>query len=276
MNASDQHQEHAFRVFLLGAGFSNENMGVRALAAGAIRSFLHQFPDASLSLLDYAKEPTTFNLFVGQREVNISLINIRFSKRLFLSNNIATLLLIGLVARLLPLKHWRNWLLDGNHVLRELRRADVILSVAGGDSFSDIYGLTRLIYVALPQLLALIIGIQLVLLPQTIGPFKTRLGRRIARLILSRASSIYCRDYVSMQVTESIVGPGSRRATPQFCYDMAFALEAASTIQVEMQGLQERAHRRNALVGVNVSGLLAMGGYTKANMFGLKISYVDL
>jgi colanic acid/amylovoran biosynthesis protein len=71
-----------------------------------------------------------------------------------------------------------------NRWLQAVQEADVALAVSGGDSFSDIYGLGRFMYVALPQLLVMAVGKPLVLLPQTIGPFAGPTARAIARAIV--------------------------------------------------------------------------------------------
>ena len=197
---TDMRSSSPIRAFILGASFDTENMGVSALAAGAIKSLFHQFPDAEVSLLDYARESKVYNARVGQADVRIPVLNIRFSKKFYLSNNVALLIAIAIIARFIPVKGLRQWLIRKNRVLRILSQADVCLSVAGGDSFSDIYGMVRLIYVSLPQIVVLLLGKRLILLPQTLGPFKSRSAKLIARFIMSRASRIYARDYLSVKV----------------------------------------------------------------------------
>jgi polysaccharide pyruvyl transferase WcaK-like protein len=81
----------------------------------------------------------------------------------------------------------RKRVIARNPWLRDLADADIALAVSGGDSFSDIYGLSRFIYMSLPQLLVLALGRPLVLLPQTIGPMRSWLARRIARHVIDNA-----------------------------------------------------------------------------------------
>ena len=59
-----------------------------------------------------------------------------------------------------------------NPWLQALVKAEYVLSLNDGDSFSDIYSLQRFVYVSL-RILALILGRRLVQLPQTIGPFQS-------------------------------------------------------------------------------------------------------
>jgi colanic acid/amylovoran biosynthesis protein len=260
-------------IILLGAGFSTPNMGVWALASGAIASALHSFPDAKIYLLDYDKEPARYAVKHPNGTTDVELINIRFSKKLFLQNNIARLILTALILRLVPSRRLRDSIINRNPYLKAVNQADIIGSIAGGDSFSDIYGLARLIYVSLPQILVFLMGKPLVLLPQTLGPFKSVFAKAIARYIVRRAQRVYSRDDEGLSTASELIGEGHGKV--QFCYDMGFALEpqiAEWRIPLELAELDHNI----PLVGLNISGLLIMGGYTRRNMFSLKTDYREL
>lgn len=272
-----EQPEKQLKVLLLGVSFNTRNMGVGALAAGAIKCIRHSHPGSDIKLLDYGKSAETHTLKVGGKDELIELINLRFSKKLFLANNVALLIVLAAIARLLPFKAVKRLLIDSNPYLREIAEADMAASIAGGDSFSDIYGLSRFFYVALPQALVLLMRKPLVQLPQTIGPFAAKLPRAIARAILKRSSAIYSRDYPGLLETREILGITGKNERIRFCYDMAFVLDP-----VKPREFSHTAHqglsRINApcTVGLNVSGLLYMGGYTRSNMFGLKADYKKL
>lgn len=263
-------------VVILGASFGTTNLGVRALAAGAIKSVLHQRPDAHIQLMDYSKDPAVFTVKVGGEDVRVPLVNIRFSKRIWLPNNIAFLIALALAVRCLPSKRVRDGILSGNTALRAMAEADMVVTIAGGDSFSDIYGMKRLIYVTLPQILAIILRKQLFVAPQTIGPFKSKVAKLLARFVVRRAAVIYSRDLTGVETVErQLVGKDSREKIPvRFCYDLGLVVDPATPREGKRIALQDREGR--SLVGLNVSGLLLMGGYTKGNMFGLRTSYRDL
>jgi len=157
-------------IILLGAGFTTRNLGVWALASGAIGSALHCFPNAAVCLVDYHQTPEVYSVRHTGGAIQVELLNIRFSKRMLLRNNIARLLLAAIWYRLLPSTTLKKQFASRNPVLTRLLEADVTGSIAGGDSFSDIYGLPRLLYVGLPQVLVLMLGRPRVLLPQTLGP----------------------------------------------------------------------------------------------------------
>lgn len=262
------------RVCLLGASPASDNRGVAALATGAITAALHTFPRGQVFLLDYGRSPERFQIHQTSGMAGVELVNIRFSKQLFLRNNVARLLLAASWYRLLPSKSLKAQFASRNPVLAQLMDADVIGSIAGGDSFSDIYGLPRLLYVALPQLLVLVLGRPLVLLPQTLGPFKGLIARQIARYILRRAAIVYSRDEQSIDDVRSLVGPSASRF--RTCCDLAFAMVPFPPPVGDWSKKMQTLEAGRPLVGLNVSGLLYMGGYSGDNMFGLQVNYREL
>ncbi|RZU00781.1 polysaccharide pyruvyl transferase family protein [Rivibacter subsaxonicus] len=258
------------RVLLLGAGFGTGNMGVGALAAGALTIVAQRFPRAEVLLLDYGREATVDRPQIGGRVVEVPLINLRFSWKPHLRNNIARLLLVAVIARWFGPK-MRARLIGRNRWLALIDDCDLALAVSGGDSFSDIYGLGRFFYVTLPQWLILLLGKPLVLLPQTIGPFQRPMVRMMARSLLRRAQLVYTRDEGG--VTE--IGQITDHA--RFCPDMGFVLEPRAPVALDLDGLAcERSSEDGPLVGLNVSGLLMIGGYSGSNMFGLGVDYATL
>jgi colanic acid/amylovoran biosynthesis protein len=258
------------KILLLGAGFTTNNMGVWALASGAIASAWHAFPDAHIFFFDYNSEPATYHVLHPAGIGKVELINIRFSKKFWNANNIAWLLFTSLLNNLVPFKSFRKKCIERNFWLNHIQTADIIGSIAGGDSFSDIYGIGRLTYVALPQILVLLLGKPLVLLPQTIGPFNSSLSKFLGRFILKRAWKVYSRDRESLEVARGLIGDDRGRL--EFCHDMGFALQPIIKDERKPTWLLERDCIM-PLVGLNVSGLLFMGGYTQNNMFGLKTDY---
>ncbi len=263
-------------VGLLGATFNTGNLGVSALTEGALRTILHRFPEARVFLLDYGREGFVQNFRLGGRELELPFVNMRFSKRFWLPNNIAVLLSLAFLAKLVPSRELRRRLLASNPWLQRIREADCFVSIAGGDSFSDIYGLGRLLYVSLPQFLALLLGKRLILLPQTIGPFRGRIAKKIARYILIRADRVYCRHFAGVEELQSCFGPSLPNGKAKFCPDVGFVVNSAAPASLNIAGLGAEPKFGRHLVGLNVSGLLAMGGYTRKNMFGLRADYMQL
>jgi len=144
-----------------------------------------------------------------------------------------------------------------------LRQCDIVFSINGGDSYSDIYGNRRLFLQVLANLFARLFRKPLIMSPQTIGPFSSFLGKLLGGIGLLVVDRIYARDHLSMQyLRKTRYSNKSEEAT-----DVAFALPF------------ERSSREcstSVRVGINVSGLLYNGGYTGRNEFGLALDYRTL
>lgn len=261
------------RIAILGATLDSTNMGVSALAAGAVRCFVHAYPAAEIHFLDYAKSRSVQTLTLDGEEVRVPVIPMRFSKRLFLPNNIALMMFLALLVKIIPSKTFRNWVISRNACLSEIDAIDLFASIAGGDSFSDIYGVERFLYVSLPQILVLLLGKKLVLLPQTFGPFRSQAARTLTRFILKRADHVYSRDAQGLEEIKALVGAGFAPSKFEFCYDVGFVLQPAAPARIDLAGISSLNEHAGPLVGLNVSGLLFMGGYTRDNMFGLRADY---
>lgn len=261
-------------ICLLGLTFDSPNLGVGALLDGSLQGILTCYPHARLSVLDYGYESfTKFFEFQG-RSVPVEFVNLRFSKQFYLENNVAYLLFLSILLRYLAPESVKKYFIERNRTLRHISKVDTVASIAGGDSFSDIYGLSRLIYEALPQVLVLMMGKRLVLLPQTLGPFRGRIARRIAKFIMSRASLICSRDNSGMIEAHRFVDDKDRDKI-RFCNDVGFLLEPRPTV-VDLDDLISEKTRGTCIVGLNISGLLYAGGYNGKNMFGLKTDYKQI
>lgn len=148
--------------------------------------------------------------------------------------------------------------LDGR-LGQSLAKCDLVLDIGEGDSFSDIYGWKRLVFLIGTKLSAARHGRKLVLSPQTLGPFKHPLAAWWADVAMRRASLVCARDGLSTRYFESRKLP-----TPFLeAIDVAFALpfERAASPPSPVR------------VGINVSGLLWAGGYSGQNQFGLTLDY---
>jgi len=264
------------KILLLGASFGTGNMGVGALAAGALTVVSRRYPDAEVALLDYGRDPAVSLARIGDKTMLVRLLNLRFSWKVLLPNNVAALLALAWLSRGLG-AGLRRRLIGRNAWLRAIAEADAAVAVSGGDSFSDLYGAGRFFYVTLPQLLALGLGVKLIMLPQTIGPFRSAPARWIAGFLVRRAERVYSRDEAGVEEIRKLGGAPAQDAKDCFCYDMGFVVEPHPPRELDLGGLDvQRVHESRSIVGLNVSGLLLMGGYTGDNMFDLKLDYREL
>jgi polysaccharide pyruvyl transferase WcaK-like protein len=98
-------------------------------------------------------------------------------------------------------------------------------------------------------------------------------ARIVARFIIKHARKIYSRDQESLDKARDIVPSAQNRMA--FCYDMGFVLEPKIS-EKRIPNCLAELDSGVPLVGLNISGLLYIGGYTRKNMFGLKCDYRKL
>lgn len=157
----------------------------------------------------------------------------------------------------------RHLAMPGGRVAADIARCDIVFDIGGGDSFTDIYGPKRFFTIWGSKMRTLLAGKPLVLSPQTIGPFNTWWARLLARAVLNRAVFVATRDAPS---TRFLDGLGVRAET----------LEATDVAMRLSYIPPEPREGDKVRVGLNVSGLLFNGGYTRANQFGLQGDYPQL
>lgn len=140
------------------------------------------------------------------------------------------------------------------------KNADCIMDIGQGDSFSDIYGAKRFAGIDIVHRLARLFRKPYILLPQTIGPFQNPAIREKAVKSISKATLVMTRDRPSLDYVNELT---NGKANVKEYIDVAFFLPYN---KIEFN--KDKVH-----VGLNVSGLLWNGGYTRDNQFGLKADY---
>ncbi|GAA3706880.1 polysaccharide pyruvyl transferase family protein [Microlunatus aurantiacus] len=161
--------------------------------------------------------------------------------------------------RTLPFRHKNpRAMLQSFH---EMKSCDLILDFTGGDSFSDIYGVRRLLRKLLHKQMAITSKTPLLLAPQTYGPLTSRVVKPWFIHVIKQAAEVFTRDDLSADFL--------RRLTDR---DPLVATDVAVTLPWDpnMYPLAETTRRR---IGLNVSGLLWNGGYTGDNQFNLTTDY---
>ncbi|MFZ2174967.1 MAG: polysaccharide pyruvyl transferase family protein [Rhodococcus sp. (in: high G+C Gram-positive bacteria)] len=215
------------RVLVLWADRDSTNLGLRALAEGTHAIVTRRWPDAQVTFHTQGSPGTPL------------------SKRAVL----------GDIFR------------SHGPIKTELASYDVVLDTGAGDSFTDIYGLRRLLLMSYVQHVATKVGVPAVLLPQTIGPFDSRLGRLLAKRSLRHATAVFARDPVSAAYAKELGRASTAEST-----DLVFAIDrpdlAASPqrdVVVNVSGLlwSENPHvdhgEYRAAVAQLIDGLLARG-----------------
>lgn len=263
------------RIGLLGASFDTGNMGVSALAESCIKIILNRWPYAEIMLLGGGGMPRQLNLFLMGKNVCLMTLPIRFSKNIFLPYHFLWFVFYGLLVRVLPTLRLKNAMANRNPYFKMLYETDLVADITGGDSFSDIYGFRRFFLGFLHKWLIIFLRKKFVLLPQTYGPFKRRLARVMARKILKRASSVYSRDRAGVGYVKELLN-SVENGKVRFAPDVAFVLDSRKPEQLDIEPSADIRAQNSIVVGLNISGLLFNGGYSRNNMFGLKSDYREL
>jgi polysaccharide pyruvyl transferase WcaK-like protein len=189
------------RVLVGWAGDSSPNLGVRVLGRGSADLLRTALPGAEIEFMDFGARPAA--LPWGRPR---SLVRERLTGR------------------------------DG--MMDWLGQFDLYWDTRSGDSFADIYGIQRHAKMSLVHEFAVQAGAAAVLAPQTIGPFGSWRGRRLAQRNLRRSALVFARDPASAQAAESLGRPADRLTT-----DLVF-------------GISQPTPSGDHDVLLNVSGLL--------------------
>ena len=144
---------------------------------------------------------------------------------------------------------------------KAMEGCDYVIDLCGGDGYTDNYGMIRLFAESVPVHMANSKKIPILFAPQTIGPFNTKLGKKVAYHTLKKLQHLFVRDTSSYECCKQLK---LNNITSQVI-DVAFALP------FEKQNI----FSDKVKVGINVSGLLYNGGYNRDNYFRLSFSYKE-
>ena len=261
------------RIGLLGASFDTGNMGVNALAESSIKIIINRWPNAEITLLGEGDVPAEHHLSIMGREISVPILPIRFCRNIFLPYHFLWFAVYSLAAKIPAGVRLRKALIERNRYCKVLFEADFVADITGGDSFSDIYGFRRFLLGFLCKWLVLFERKKLVLLPQTYGPFKSKLSRSMAKYILKHAGPVFSRDRESLEYVKNLLNNPSGSVKVRFAPDVAFVLDSRRPDNQDIDSLERVRASNKILVGLNISGLLFNGGYTRDNMFALNVNY---
>lgn len=263
------------RIGFMGASLDTGNMGVSALAASVVSIILNLKPDAEILLFIGNRSSQPQEVQLSDRKIKISVVNYRLSPKARLSEHLFWILVLAILWRIIPLKYIQKKIIQSNRWLSNLDSCDFVGEICGGDSFSDIYNIRRFIFTILPDIIVLLMKKELILLPQTYGPYKSFLARRIAQFLLKHAKYIYARDKEGLSVVEKLMNKPDSMSNLSFCPDVAFSLDSVIPKKQDIEP-QISTNQMKGLIGININGLLYNGGYSRANMFGLKLDYQEV
>ena len=241
---NDPHRP--LRVGIFGSALDTGNLGVSALGISTVRGLQSSRSAVECTLFDHGRGSRSVTLEGEGWRTRVQLKGIAFSRRFYRPGNLQQL-------------RWATHLgLRSLHpVLRSLVALDAILDISGGDSFSDIYGQWRFDSVVAPKRLAIDLGVPLVLLPQTYGPYRDAANRTQARDLVLSAAQVWARDPRSLQVVRELAADDPKPRELIQGVDVAFGLPVQQPANEEVQRVLARARKRGGpILGVNVSGLV--------------------
>lgn len=204
-----------FKVGLLFHSFSNYNLGVGALAISESELLKRICDKLNIELEIICFEAKVNDLYSDVTNAPVSLKQTTYN----------------------PLK-----------MIKYLNDCDLIIDATAGDSFTDIYGLKNFIRIFLIKYYSILAKPPVVLAPQTIGPYKSKITKLIADIYLNFVNKIFLRDELSQSVIPTRLMKKVAVAT-----DMAFALPFRQTKTLKA---------KSKTVGFNISGLLYTGGFS--------------
>ena len=258
-------------IVLLGASFTTGNLGVSALAWSSIKIIKTRWPDARIVLAGSGRQPGVATILLDGRQQEFSTWPVRYCPNVLERNHIVGLGLAVFFSHFLPFL--KTWLSSTTSTLGELLSCDLVCDITGGDSFSDIYGFSRFFRGFLLKRICQMTDKPFVLLPQTYGPFTLMPSKILARQVLKHAQSIFSRDREGLAVIQGLIGTSDN---VRLCPDVAFIMETRRPESLLTNRIERLKAEGNRLIGLNISGLLYNGGYTRNNMFGLACDYPSL
>jgi len=139
------------------------------------------------------------------------------------------------------------------------KKLDYVMDMGEGDSFSDIYGITRFERFIHTKNRYNRLKIKQMLLPQTIGPFKDPIVKKKAFECMNKCQIVLPRD------KQSYVYLKENNVTTEIdeIIDVAFFMPFEKDIISDDY----------INIGLNISALLWHGGYTRDNQFNLVVDY---
>jgi colanic acid/amylovoran biosynthesis protein len=251
------------RLCVFGAGPGTGNLGVEALGLSLLHGIARRVEDAGVTLFDNGDGMRIAQARVGGEILRYRLCGAVPTRRIYRHDSLFRI-------------RWSGWFGGLHPAIEAVRESDAVLDATSGDSFTDLYSRRRFRIVATEKLIALEQERPLILLPQTIGPFRHERSRRVARRILHRADMVWARDATSFETVQELLGADFNPVRHQCGVDMAFALdveEPKPPLPDEVAELMIN-DGRPPLVGFNVSGLVHAGDDARQR-FGLKADYAE-
>lgn len=243
------------KVCLLGGSFASMNLGLEALTRSLASSVWDAEPEAEISIFDFVRGSDLQSTPTARGMRTVRRHGLNPGRRYWRTDTLSTMEVMASLGLAL------------GPGLRDLRAADVVIDISGGDSFTDLYGERRMGTQSRIKELVLRLGKPLVLGPQTYGPFNHQTSQERAARILRAAHQVWARDEDSATRARAT---GGEHLNVHTGVDLAFALpKTLHEPLLEQLG----AFGGGEVVGLNVSGLLWFQSRDPESSLGLTVDY---
>lgn len=162
-----------------------------------------------------------------------------------------------------------------NSFHKRLKGIDLFLDVAGGDSFTDLYGDARFSLINAIKEEAVRSKKPLILLPQTYGPFREKETARVAKEYILYAKQAWARDVYSYELMKDVLGQDFDSGKHRCGVDMAFLLPVVPSDPLIATKVLDWIESGAGFVGINVSGLIYNRADEARNRYNFKADYVE-
>lgn len=248
------------KIALLNASPNSGNMGVSALCISAVYG-LQNTGSHQIQIAHNGRDFEKVSWTLKGRKINADLIPLSPIRRYWRGDCLKTVHFLSSFGGI------------GSRTAKELVNSSVILDVSGGDSFTDLYGQRRFQAMIETKEIALKKNIPLILLPQTIGPFKNPDNKERADNILRRAAAIFVRDVRSFEYIQEVLGDAFNPGRHKLALDMALGMPSSDMLISPQKRVAEWLSDQNRdfpVFGLNTSGLLVSAGKAAKDSYGLQ------
>lgn len=249
------------KILICGAYDHTGNLGVTALGNAFAAAWHSARPGDNIYLqaLDGKIRDITYNGFENT-EFDLTSVSLRPSRKFYKFDSFK------------GMKLTRALKISNPH-LEILESIDMFFDVAGGDSFTDLYGDMRFQVVNAIKDAAMEAGKPLVLLPQTYGPFLSQSSFDQASKYVKYSSLCLARDVYSYRILQDLAGEDFNPEKHMCGVDMAFLLPVSEKIGKINPVVAGWISNGESFVGLNVSGLIFNQPDEAVSRYSFKADY---
>ena len=249
-------------ILVCGAFPGTRNLGVNALGTAFISAYRELRPQDDIYLQTLDGSISQIELPGEDVSIEVTGVSIRPSKNFFRRDTTIRVRL-------------ESGFRLGNKFSEIFRKIDVVVDVAGGDSFTDLYGIGRFDMVNAVKDLCLKYGKKYICLPQTYGPFTSGEVELRAKRYVQESLCSWARDDQSYKVLLDLAGE-KNDVKYRNGVDMAFLLPVKNAEEKVDATIVNALQDKAGVIGINISGLIYNSPEDAKNRYKFLCDYQSL